>query len=273
VKDFLPIAFNHDLCLQEVLALRDLLASKSDLEENRDIKPFFASHRQLAAFLGSYSEDLVQYDLLAYEYQLFGDFACDLVVGDSHSKTYGFVELEEGTAASIFRRQGQKATLEWSTCFEHGLSQIIDWFWKLDDMAHTDEFEARFGVFHTSACSWWDARARSRRPVNNKDGNGAGVKYSSTRYPSSTRPTMSCATTCLPACKHGTRKTEAEAARECGLPSTGSPPPTKAVASTMRARAWAGPVHPLLFDSGVFGLTLGEASASRSPMANWRPAR
>jgi hypothetical protein len=24
--------------------------------------------------------------------------------------------------------------------FEHGLSQVSDWFWKLDEMAHTEEF-------------------------------------------------------------------------------------------------------------------------------------
>jgi hypothetical protein len=145
VKEFLSIAFDHHQCLREALALRDLLAARTDLEENRDIKPFFESHRQLAAYLGSLSGDLVRSDLLAYQYQLFGDFTCDLVVGDSSRKAYGFVELEEAATASIFRRQGQKATLEWSTSFEHGLSQIIDWFWKLDDMAHTDDFEARFG--------------------------------------------------------------------------------------------------------------------------------
>jgi hypothetical protein len=145
VKDFVSIAFDRQQCLQEVVALRDLLASKPDLEENRDIKPFFEAHRQLAAYLGSYSPDLGCFDRLAFQYQLFGDFACDLVVGDSRRHAYAFVELEEGTAASIFRRQGQKATLEWASSFEHGFSQIIDWFWKLDDMAHTDEFEARFG--------------------------------------------------------------------------------------------------------------------------------
>jgi hypothetical protein len=84
-------------------------------------------------------------DLLAYQYQLFGDFSCDLVVGDSQSKSYGFIEWEDGTAGCLFRQQGRKATPEWATRFEHGLSQVIDWFWKLDEMAHTEEFEERFG--------------------------------------------------------------------------------------------------------------------------------
>jgi hypothetical protein len=145
VKDFLTVSLDPRQCRLELLALRALLASKAELEENRDIKPFFESHRHLCAFLGLYSRELFRCDLLAYQYQLFGDFACDLVVGDSQRRVYGFVELEEATATSIFRRQGKKATLEWASCFERGISQITDWFWKLDDMAQTDDFAARFG--------------------------------------------------------------------------------------------------------------------------------
>ncbi len=122
-----------------------MLYSRAELEENRDIKPFFEAHTELAAYLGSYSRDLIRYHLLAYQYQLFGDFACDVVVGDSQHQAYGFVEREEATSASIFRRQGRKATLEWSNCFERGLSQLIDWFSKRDDVALSNEFEARFG--------------------------------------------------------------------------------------------------------------------------------
>ena len=145
MKEFLLITFDARQCRQDLLALRALLDQQAELEEQRDIKPFFASHPQLAAFLGSYSADIFDYDLLAYEYQLFGDFACDLVVGDAKRQAYGFIELEEATPTSIYHRQGKKATLEWANCFTHGFHQIMDWFWKLDDMANTDDFAARFG--------------------------------------------------------------------------------------------------------------------------------
>ena len=35
---------------------------------------------------------------------------------------------------------------EWGRGFEHGFSQIVDWFWKLDDQSRTNEFRNRFGA-------------------------------------------------------------------------------------------------------------------------------
>ena len=35
-------------------------------------------------------------------------------------------------------------TPEWSSRFEKGFTQILDWFWKLDDLEKTDAFEDRF---------------------------------------------------------------------------------------------------------------------------------
>lgn len=148
MKEFLRVQFDAGRCRQELADFRALLDAKADLEENADVKPFFESHQQLAAFLGSYTWNITRFDLVAFQYQLFGDYGCDLVVGDSVRKTYGFIEWEDATPGSLFRAQGKKATPEWSPRFEHGLGQIVDWFCKLDDMARTDEFEARFGARH-----------------------------------------------------------------------------------------------------------------------------
>jgi hypothetical protein len=146
MKDFVRVRFDPARCRQELVAFRNMLESKQELEEATDIKPFFEVHQQLSVFLGCYAPTLTHYDLLAFQYQLFGDYSCDLVVGDSARKVYGFVEWEDAAAGSLFRQQGRKATPEWSSRFEHGYSQIIDWFCKLDDMARTDEFESRFGA-------------------------------------------------------------------------------------------------------------------------------
>lgn len=148
MKDLIAVQFDPDRCRQELLAFKGLLDGKSELGENADIKPFFEAHHQLAVFTGSYHWSVAHYDRLAFQYQLFGDFTCDLVVGDSACKAFGFIEWEAGTATGVFKRQGEKATPEWATRFERGFSQIIDWFCKMDDMAHTDEFEARFGARH-----------------------------------------------------------------------------------------------------------------------------
>ncbi len=149
MKEFTQLPFDRGECVRDLIAFRGLLEAKAELEENADVKPFFEAHPQLALFIGSaYAPDVSACDLLSFQYQLFGDFGCDLVVGDSRTHVFGFVEWEEATAASLFRQQGRKATPEWSGRLERGFSQLVDWFWKLEDMPRTDEFEARFGSRH-----------------------------------------------------------------------------------------------------------------------------
>jgi len=148
MKGFQHLRFDLGRCHQELAAFRALLDGKKELEENGDIKPFFESAPYLSVYLGSLAWDFSHFELVAYQYQLFGDYSCDLVVGDPVNHSFVFTELEDATVASLFRQQGKKATPEWSSRFEHGYSQLIDWFCKLDDMARTDEFEARFGARH-----------------------------------------------------------------------------------------------------------------------------
>ena len=73
-------------------------------------------------------------DLLAYEYPLFGDFRCDLAVADSVTRACTFVEFEDAGPRSLFVQHGDKATREWSPRFDHGYSQVVNWFYKLQDM-------------------------------------------------------------------------------------------------------------------------------------------
>src|SRR5262249_44531942 len=115
------------------------------LKEQEHIRPFFRRRRHLSALCGLYNTSIARFDRLAWEYQLFGDFSCDIVVGDSVKNTFSFIEFEDAGPKSIFVRQGKKTTREWSPRFDHGYSQIIDWFYKLRDAEKSDEFEARFG--------------------------------------------------------------------------------------------------------------------------------
>ena len=67
----------------------------------------------------------------------------DLVVGDSTNATYCLIEFEDATRNSIFVKK-ERSTSDWSSRFEHGFSQIVDWFWKLDDFRNTAQFRAIF---------------------------------------------------------------------------------------------------------------------------------
>jgi hypothetical protein len=148
MTDFQVIRFDPDQCRRETQELQALLASRPSLDERADILPFFKARLQLSAFLGSYHPDIARYDLVAHEFSLFGDFACDLVVGDTKTRAFAFIEFEDAAPNSIFKRRKRKgrSTPEWATRFERGFSQVVDWFYKLHDQSNTAAFEEKFGA-------------------------------------------------------------------------------------------------------------------------------
>lgn len=144
MKDFIDPCFDPMTCRQQLDEFRVLLDDSEELQEQTDLLPFFRERTHLSAFMASYHPDVCRYDRFASEYPLFGDFVCDFVIGDSERAAYCFVEFEDATPTSVFRPRSSRAVPEWSPRFEHGFSQILDWFWKLDDMKATTDFEGRF---------------------------------------------------------------------------------------------------------------------------------
>lgn len=140
-----PLTFDLAQCRAGLDELDELLLRNPELNENRQILPFFRQRPHLSALLGSYHSNVRIYDRIAFELRLFGDFIADLVVGDSVRQSFCFIEFEEGRQSSIFK-MGARRTLEWAPRFDHGASQIIDWFWKLDNQRRTVDFERLFGA-------------------------------------------------------------------------------------------------------------------------------
>jgi len=145
VKSFNTIAWSASRCRREVEELQRLLGSSRSLPERQTLLPFFRARPHLVALCGWYSSALLKYDLVAFEYDLFGDFACDLVVGDSKRCAFGFIEIEAGSPNALFVKRRPRSSPAWSPRFEQGFSQLVDWFCKLDDMEKTDEYAHRFG--------------------------------------------------------------------------------------------------------------------------------
>ncbi len=125
--------------------MKALLESKADLSERNDIQPFFRSHEHVSAFLGSYAPDVGPATDIAFEYPIVGNFAADLIVGNRSAGEFCFIEFEDGRGESVFRKTGRSIS-EWSARFEHGFSQIVDWFSLLDDLKKTDLFKKDFGT-------------------------------------------------------------------------------------------------------------------------------
>jgi Domain of unknown function (DUF4263) len=148
MKQFKVVSFSKQQARRELKDFRALLndPAKPELKEREDILPFFTAHEQLIALTGMYNPLIANLDRIATEFDIFGDHTADVAVGDSQSHQYCFIEFEDAASNSVFRKKGNKATLEWSDRFDHGCSQIIDWLLWLENQKHTQPYLQRFGV-------------------------------------------------------------------------------------------------------------------------------
>jgi hypothetical protein len=133
---------------RELQAFEVLLRSKRDLSEATDIQPLFKKSKQLAAYMGTLLPEIRLAREIAFEYPFFGDFKADLLLGHKSAKRFCVVEFEDGRQDSIFKKQPRRGNPEWSTRFEHGFSQLTDWFYHLDDFKGTKGFARTFGDGH-----------------------------------------------------------------------------------------------------------------------------
>lgn len=148
MKEFLAIDFDPAQCRKELDGLQSLLASKRELSERQDLLPLFKGSPQLAAFIGTCFPDIGPANRLAYEFQVFGDFTADLVIGNFERKTFCAIELEDARPNSIFSKTDGRATSEWGRRFEHGFGQLVDWFFSFDDHKNSAGFTKHFGYGH-----------------------------------------------------------------------------------------------------------------------------
>jgi hypothetical protein len=144
MPDFVPHTMDALACRVELEELRALLQSSADLKE-AVFRRFFAAHRHVSALIGLYNPVIARFDRVAWEYPLFGEFRCDLAIGDSVTKAYTFVEFEGAGPRSLFVKCGDRLARGWSPRFDHGYSQVVDWFYKLQVMTNSADMEARLG--------------------------------------------------------------------------------------------------------------------------------
>jgi hypothetical protein len=147
-KRFKQIKLDPKKRRKEIGEFGALLKSKLSLSEKDDIQPFFKKRSQITAFIGSYMRDTGPATDYVFEYPFYGDFAADLIVGDKPGKRFCVIEFEDGSKDSIFKVPKSKSTPEWSQRFEHGFSQIVDWFTLIDDLKKTNRFKKDFGPDH-----------------------------------------------------------------------------------------------------------------------------
>jgi len=143
-KELSKFQFSLDQCELELAEFGALLDSKDALSEKNDLLPFFAARPHLAAFAAFWNLHITEIDLFGFEFDLFGNFRCDWATGHAQSGEFVLVEIEDARPHSIFGG-GDKYHEEWGRRFEHGYSQLVDWFWALDMYRDNVDFRKRFG--------------------------------------------------------------------------------------------------------------------------------
>ncbi len=142
-KTFEKIGFDFDKFKNEVKDLEKLLQSKAELKERKDILPFFNENKILTSQIATFLPYLDSPNSIAFEYDIFGDFVCDVAIGNSSENIYCFLEFEDATKYSLFKKSG-KYQPAFSSRFEQGYSQILDWFTKIEGQSSIEKFN-RFG--------------------------------------------------------------------------------------------------------------------------------
>jgi antiviral defense system Shedu protein SduA len=148
MKKLADIAYDPGRGAQELREFGDLLASRAELAERADIQQFFKDRRHLSALVGTCGPHGSVADCLAFEFPIVGDFTADLVAGNRAPQAFLMVELEDAKRNSVFKKAGDRAAKDWSTQFNRGFSQIVDWFCSLDDFRRTRRFTRDFGSGH-----------------------------------------------------------------------------------------------------------------------------
>ena len=137
MKHFDTLVFDQKTYERELAEFEQLLIKSTTLQEQADILPFFRDRKHLSARISRIMPNMNQVDRIAYEYDLFGDYVCDLVIGNSQTHDYCFVEFENATAESIFTKKKGRYESYYTCRFEQGYSQVADWFYQLNDVSES----------------------------------------------------------------------------------------------------------------------------------------
>jgi hypothetical protein len=145
MRDFEQVSFDVRQCHRELDDFHTLLRSNQELSEKHHIRGFFRKNRQLTSLLGIYAGSGPA-NHISYEFDVAGQFRADIAVGNRRRvNTYCMIELESGTGRSIFSKRRPKHTTEWSPRYNHGFSQLVDWFYHVDNDRESAWFKNSFG--------------------------------------------------------------------------------------------------------------------------------
>jgi hypothetical protein len=133
--------------LQQVDEFQEFLRQRPR-SERKHFLPFFAKHPQICAYFGFFNIAVRSPTHIGMEFSLWGDFICDLVSGSVRDAAFPCVEFEDAAENSLFRPQAGRRNSHWGTRADHGVSQVIDWLFRLSREDGSDQLQRDFGARH-----------------------------------------------------------------------------------------------------------------------------
>jgi hypothetical protein len=140
-----PVSVERPLLLAQIEDYRRFLTGNPRAERD-EFLPFFRSHPQLSAYIGTLHHKIGSADRLAFEFSLWGDFRSDLVTGDLSSGAFVFAEFEGAGESDLFRREAGRRVSRWGNRIKGAISQVTDWLFRLAQEQNSPTMERDLGV-------------------------------------------------------------------------------------------------------------------------------
>ncbi|MFN3014466.1 Shedu anti-phage system protein SduA domain-containing protein [Vibrio coralliilyticus] len=142
---FIPCSFDISQATDGLDKLDTLLSQKPEIGES-ELQNIFEENESLI-FLMGLEFDLVKPAIYNAETSIFRKYRTDFVIASENGEQMSLVEFEEAKLESIFTMNENKRSVryDWSNTFEHGVSQISDWFYMLSRKNGTKDMEDEFG--------------------------------------------------------------------------------------------------------------------------------
>jgi len=131
-------------CEDDLKAFEALLQNPNEELGETELLKFFTNHPNLILLMGKI---VLSPRFYMDEFNLFNEFYPDFGIADKNKESFVFVEFEEAKQFSIFGEKVNKASIrhEWGVKLERGFSQIINWFYRLEDHKRSNKFKEHFG--------------------------------------------------------------------------------------------------------------------------------
>ena len=137
-------------CKVQLDELEAFLAANVELKETKagGLQEFFDARLDLLLLLGDVFGPGFWPIKHKKEFSIFNEFRADYAIADVSMSKFLFIEFENAKADSIFSiksKSGSTISYEWSSRFEHGFSQVLDWHFRIDDYRRSSKIKEHFG--------------------------------------------------------------------------------------------------------------------------------